>query len=585
VEKRPVERRLAAILAADVVGFSRLMEADEEGTLAALRDIRQTLIDPNISLHQGRIVKTAGDSVLVEFPSVVEAVASAVEVQSAMLGRHAGIAESRRIRFRVGINIGDVIVSDGDIFGDGVNVAARLQALAEPDGVLVSAQVHDGVAGKLTLDVEDAGELSLKNISRPVRAYRLRVPRPRQAEAPPAAAAAEDRPSLVVLPFNNLSGDPAQELFADGLVEDLTTLLARLPGFFVIARNSSFTYKGAAVDIRSVGRELGVRYALEGSVQKAGNRIRINSQLIEAVTGKHVWAERYDRDVSDLFAIQDEITQGIYGALRPHLLAAEADYARRKPPESLDAWGLTIQAQVKWYDIRRENVPEVELLARRAIAQQPSYALPHALLAQCLAYGSYTLISSDFYPMGKEAYAEAQRAIDLGGDDPEVLAAVGNCFYFLGLFHKAHAALERAVELNPNSALACGCLGLVLAIVGRPDDGIAMVERAIRLSPRDPQTYLFHNWLGFCHFVAGRHDQAASWTQRSCGAKPRYLEGWIYLAAALAEAGRRAEAARAIAKARELAPQLRLAIYKRPRPEGTLWPKLVAALEKAGLPE
>ena len=593
---RRAERRLAAILAADIVGFSRLMEADEQGTLLALRELRRTLVDPSIAAHHGRVVKTAGDSALVEFPSVVDAVSCAVEVQTAMQARRTGVPAERQILFRIGINVGDVVVEDGDIFGDGVNVAARLQAVSDPGGILISAAVREGITGRLNLEQDDAGELTLKNISRPIRAFRVRVdgaqalsasvarataPRTAVTEPPPVI----DRPSIAVLPFTNMSADPAQEFFADGLVEDLTTLLARLPAFFVIARNSSFTYKNRSIDIREVGRELGVRYVVEGSIQKAGNRIRVNAQLIEGTSGKHVWAERYDRDVSDLFIIQDEITQGIFAALQPHLYAAEADYARRKAPENVDAWGLAVQAQVKWSDIRRENVREVESLARRALALQPDYGLAHALLAQALGFGSYLRLAEDFMSMGREAYREAKIATDLAGDDPEVMLAVGNCLYFLGLFAKSNAALEHAVELNQNSAHACGAGGFLLGIMGRPEEGIEQIQRGMRLSPRDPQLFLFHNWLCFCHLVADQPVQAVTCGERAVRARPRFIEGWVYLAAALAAAGRTADAAYAVAKAREIVPELRLAIYKQPRSDGTTWGKLVDGLRLAGLPE
>jgi len=388
-----------------------------------------------------------------------------------------------------------------------------------------------------------------------------------------------------VLPFNNMSGDPSQEFFADGIAEDITTLLSRLPGFFVIARNSTFTYKGRAVDTRQVARELGVRYVLEGSVQKAGQRARVTAQLIEANSGNHIWAEKYDRNVEDIFVVQDEITQGIYAALKPHLLLAEAEFAQRKPPQSLDAWGYTVRALVKWYYITPENFVEVVALARRAISVQPDYGPAHAILSAALGFGSYTAVSDDLMAMGREAAAEARKAVELDGDNPDVLLAAGTAYFFLGQFKKSHALLERAAELNPNNAMACAMFGHAQAILGRPDDGIELIESAMRLSPRDPQTYLFHSMLGFCHFLGDRFDDAIRWCERSSQAKPRYPNSWVYMAAALAEGGRTEEAARALWKARELVPRLSLAIYRRPRAEGTLWPKFIDGLRKAGLPE
>ncbi len=382
-----------------------------------------------------------------------------------------------------------------------------------------------------------------------------------------------------------MSGDPSQEFFADGITEDVTTLLSRLPGFFVIARNSAFTYKGRAVDTRQVASELGVRYLLEGSVQKAGKRVRVTAQLIEGDSGKHIWADKYDREIEDLFVVQDEIAQGIYAALKTNLLLAEAEFAQRKPPQSIDAWGYTVRAFAKWYFITRENFIEVEALARRAIDLQPDYGPAHAIRAAALAFGAYAAFSDDFMSMAREAHAEARRAVDLDGDNPDVLVAAGTAHYFLGLFKKSHALLARAVELNPNGAMTCAMCGVLEAINGRPDDGIALIERAMRLSPRDPQIYLLRSWLGVCHFFAGRFDDAIQWCERSSQAKPRYFEPWVTMAAAFGEMGRFDEAARALRKAQELIPRLSLTVYRRPRAEGTLWLKLIEGLQKAGMPE
>ena len=335
-----VQRRLLAILAADVAGYSRLMGADEEGTLAALKELRREVAEPKIKEHRGRIVKTTGDGLLVEFASVVDAMRCAVEVQHEMAERNAGVPEERRIQFRIGINISDIIKDGRDIHGDGVNVAARLEALAEPGGIWVNRVVRDQVRDKLDFAFEDAGEQRVKNIARPLRVYRVRTGRVMgeaiSAAQPPLAL--PDKPSVAVLPFTNMSGDPEQEFVSDGIAEDVITALSRYPSLFVIARNSSFTYKGRAVDVKQVGRELGVRYVLEGSVRKAGNRIRVTAQLVEAETGNHVWAERYDRDLADIFAVQDEITEAVTVAIAPAIADAELQRAVRKPTESLDAW-------------------------------------------------------------------------------------------------------------------------------------------------------------------------------------------------------------------------------------------------------
>ena len=563
------------------------MGADEAGTLARLKALRRELVDPKITEYRGRIVKTTGDGLLLEFKSVTDAVLCAVDVQREMRERNVEESADRRIEFRIGINVGEIIIDGRDIHGDGVNIAARLENLAEPGGICVSARVHEDIAGKLDLNLVDMGDQTLKNIARQIHVYSVAAAQASPTTPTAAAKAARagvDRPSIAVLPFDNLSGDPEQEFLADGITEDITTQLARLPNFFVVARNSAFTYKGRAVDVRNVAKELDVRYVVEGSLQKAGGRVRVTGQLVEAASGRHLWADRYDRDLQDIFAIQDDITQAIFAALQPHLFQAEAELAQRKPAENLDAWGLTVRARVKWYDIKRDSLDEVVRLCRQAIAVDPTYAMAHAILGAALGFGAYTLISEDFVKMGREAMAESNRAIELDGDDPEVLLGAGLCFYFLGQFHKANGLLERAVELNPNLAMGCAAYGLTLGIVGRPDDGIASIERAIKLSPRDPQMYLFHNWLAFCHFVAGRYDEAIQFAERSVRPKPRYFEGWVYMAAALAERGRGEDAARAIKKALELVPPLTLAVYRRPRTSGTLWQKLVDGLEKAGLP-
>jgi adenylate cyclase len=333
-----VTRRLAAILAADVSGYSRLIGADEEGTLARLKAHRNDLIDPKIAEDGGRLVKTTGDGLLVEFASVVDALRCATEIQAAMTERNATVPADSRIEFRIGIHQGDIVVEDGDIFGDGVNIAARLEGLAEPGGICVSARVQEDATGKLDLAFDDIGEQQLKNISRPVRVFRIAPKRVAQASVLSAALTLPDKPSLAVLPFTNMSADPEQEFFADGIAEDVITALSRYPSLFVIARNSSFTYKGRAVDIKQVGRELGVHYLLEGSLRKAGSRVRVTAQLVEAETGKHVWAERYDRDLADIFSVQDEITEAVTIAIAPAIADAELHRAMRKPPGSLDAW-------------------------------------------------------------------------------------------------------------------------------------------------------------------------------------------------------------------------------------------------------
>ena len=366
-------RRLAAIFAADVAGYSRLMGDDEEGTHERLRAHLREVVDPKIREHRGRIVKNTGDGLLAEFASVVDAMRCAVEVQAGMADRNAAIPANTRIDFRVGVHQGDVVIEDNDIFGDAVNVAARLEGLAEPGGICVSARVRGDAAGKLDLAFEDLGEQALKNIARPVRAYRVAMERPAEAAKEPVPLPLPDKPSIAVLPFANMSDDPEQEYFADGMVEEIITALSKLRWFFVIARNSSFAYKGRAVDIKQVGRELGVRYVLEGSVRRGGNRLRITAQLVDAATGNHVWAERYDRDLADIFAVQDETTERVVAAIEPELYAAEHIRSQRKPQRSLDAWECIIRALAHVGQSTRAGREEAEALCRRAIAIAPDY--------------------------------------------------------------------------------------------------------------------------------------------------------------------------------------------------------------------
>src|ERR1700736_4218870 len=373
-------RRLAAIMAADVAGYSRLMGADEEGTLAALKAIRRELGDPKIAEHRGRIVKTTGDGVLVEFPSVVDAVRCAVELQREMALRNDGVLKERRIEFRIGINLGDIIIDEHDIYGDGVNVAARLEALAEPGGICVSRVVRDQVRDKVEFGFEDLGEQQVKNIARPVRVYRIPLAETARTKAP---LPLPDKPSLAVLPFQNMTGDAEQDYFVDGIVEEITTAISRLPWLFVIARNSSFTYKGRAVDVKQVARELGVRYVLEGSVRKAGNRVRITGQLIDTATGSHIWADRIDGALDDVFELQDQVASSVVGAIEPKLRLAEIDRATRKPTTSLDAYDLFLRALAQAHKMTDECMGEAITLLKRALAIDPSYAPAEAMIGMC----------------------------------------------------------------------------------------------------------------------------------------------------------------------------------------------------------
>jgi adenylate cyclase len=484
------ERRLAAILAADIVGYSRLIERDEAGTLAAIKVLRREVIDPLIAEHRGRVVKFTGDGAIVEFTSVVDAAACAAAVQKTVAEWQAGVPPERLIVFRIGVNLGDVVVEgDGDLLGDGVNVAARLERLCEPGGVLVSGTIYDHLQGKLAgVPLEFAGERQVKNIERPVRTYRMVLGGARPPERP--ALPLPDKPSLAVLPFDNLSGEAEQGYFADGIVEDIITALSRTKWLFVIARNSSFTYRGRAVDVRQVGRELGVRYVLEGSVRKAGERVRITGQLIDALSGAHLWAEHFEGILADVFELQDRVAEGVAGAIEPTLRGAEIERARRKPTESLGAYDLYLRALPHLVTPTAESNREARRLLDQALALDPDYAV-------ALGFKAWSHLHAYLHSWAGEGEAEriageqaARRVLTLGQDDPTALAMGGFVLSLLAHDHEAGlAALSRAVTLNPNSALAFGASALVHCFAGDYDTAIEHAKRSLRLSPFDPLSF------------------------------------------------------------------------------------------------
>jgi TolB-like protein/class 3 adenylate cyclase len=474
-----VERRLAAILAVDVAGYSRLMGADEEGTLAAMRAVRREVGDPKIREHRGRIVKTTGDGLLVEFASVVDAVRCAAEMQREMIARNTGVPVERRLEFRMGINVGDIIIEDGDIFGDGVNIAARLEALAEPGGICLSASAYDQVRDRLDIAFADLGERQVKNIARPVRVYSIgqRSHGPQAAEvqvaqAMPAPLPVPEKPSIAVLPFQNISGDPEQEYFADGMVEEITTALSRIPWLFVIARNSSFTYKGQAVDVKQVSRELGVRYVLEGSVRKAGNRMRITGQLIDAVTGAHLWADRFDGSPEDVFELQDKVASSVAGIIEPALQAAETARSANRPTNDLTAYDLYLRAYAMILSSTRQ-VAEALRLLEQAIARDPRYGPALAWAAICC----FRLVgdgrSEDPAADRLKGIDFARRALEVAGDDPNILANVALALAYFGEDIGAMMALvDRALAINPNFARGWNVSSSLRNWAGQPDIAI-----------------------------------------------------------------------------------------------------------------
>ena len=585
--REPVERRLAAILAADVAGYSRLMGEDEEGTLAALKAIRRELGDPRITEHRGRIVKTTGDGMLVEFPSVVDAVRCAVEVQREMALRNTEIPAERRIEFRFGINLGDIIIEDDDIYGDGVNVAARLEALAEPGGICVSRVVRDQVRDKLDFAFEDLGEQQVKNIARPIRVYRIPIAENVASKVP---LALPDKPSLAVLPFQNMTGDAEQEYFVDGIVEEITTAMSRLPWLFVIARNSSFTYKDKTVDVKHVARELGVRYVLEGSVRKAGNRVRITGQLIDTTTGGHIWTDRFDGALDDIFELQDRVASNVVGAIEPRLVVSEMDRAARKPAESLDVYDLYLRALAHVHKYTEEDMREAINLMKRALLISPSYAPAAAMIGWCRMFQRL----QGWGPLSNAEVAEAVRlalqAIEAGKDDPDTLWMGGHVISFLSGDHATAAGLvDRALILNPNCAHAWMLKGYVSFFQNRWGPAIEAFERAMRLSPLDPLGYLFAAGIGLAHLGAGRYEEALQWVDRSSRELPRYVTSLRLKVVLCAHLGRMEEARYWLRRMLDLQPDMTIAWFEEYTTAMRLRPEIrsvyVEGLRKAGLPE
>jgi adenylate cyclase len=546
-------RRLAAILAADVAGYSRLIGADEGGTLERLKTLRRELLDPKIAEHRGRLVKTTGDGLLVEFGSVVDALRCAVEVQGEMAERNAGVPRDNRVEFRIGINMGDIVVEDGDLFGDGVNVAARLEALAEPGGICVAARVQEDAAGRLDLAFQDIGEQQLKNIARPVRAYRVVMAARPEMPQPGSDPPLPDKPSIAVLPFANMSGDPEQEYFADGMVEEIITALSRIRWLFVIARNSSFTYKGRPVDVKQVGGELGVRYVLEGSVRKAGGRVRITAQLIDAQSGTHLWADRFEGSLEDVFDLQDQVAISVAGIIEPALHAAETARSAGRATDDLTAYDLYLRA----YTIvvsSRAQFPEALRLMEQAIARDPRYGPALAWAALCC----YALLvdgpSEDPAADRLKGVDFARRALEVSGDDPGVLASAAQALAYFGEDIGAMIALvDRALVLNPSFARGWLISGVLRNWAGRPDIAIEHVETALRLSPRARVGASLHV-MGAAYFLSRNFDEAVPKLLLAIQEDPRHPSPYRYLAACYANMGRLDEAREIIIRLRTITP-------------------------------
>jgi adenylate cyclase len=568
------------------------MGIDEEGTLARLNALRRTLFDPKITEHHGRVVKNTGDGALVEFGSVVDAVRCAVEIQRGMAEHNIDVPEVKRIEFRIGIHVGDIIVDDNDIFGDGVNIAARLEGIAEPGGVCISDDAQRQVRGKVDFAFEDMGPQNLKNIVEPMRAWRLRMNASGSAAAPieppvesTQALALPDKPSIAVLPFENMSGDPEQEYFADGMVEEIITALSRFKSLFVIARHSSFTFKGKAVDIKEVRRRLGVRYVLEGSVRKASGKVRIIGQLIDAVTGTHIWADRFERDLTDIFALQDEVTVAVVSAIQPKLLQTEISMATRRRPENLTAYDFYLRAMQQFYLTTREGEAETIRLAHRALELDPRFGVVAAMAGVSHMRNVLWGYAADPQFERKEAVRLLRLALNVDDGDPETLAwaavilanMVGDCESSVEL-------ADRAVALNPNSHQAWSNRGWVYRIAGLSEEAVLSFERAMRMSPVDPQLRLAFAGMGMALIELGRFDEALVVGKKALRKNPSFSPAYRCLASAFAHLGRDAEAREAAARLLEVDPAFTIsALIARGGYSNSK--VLIEGFRKAGLPE
>ncbi len=578
------QRRLAAILAADVVGFSRMMEADEAGTMTTLKSLRREVLNPLVAKHQGRIFKTTGDGVLVEFGSAVNAVQCAVDLQQGMAAANEGQSEDRHIVLRIGVNLGDVMVEGGDLYGDGVNIAARLEALAEPGSVLISGTAYDYVRNKVKTGFEDLGAQSLKNITEPVRTYRV-TGTPDVAVAAPKPAS--DKPSIAILPFTNMSGDLEQEYFSDGITEDLITELSKFRSLFVISRNSAFAFKGLSISVREISRKLGVRYIVEGSVRRAANRLRITAQLIDAMEDAHLWAERYDRELADIFDVQDQVVRAIVSEIEPKLLSSERSRALRKPPESLDAWENYQRGLWHWYKYNPKDRETVISFFERAIAIDPGFAPAHAGLASGLCLYILLGASPDIDADLERAYEAAELAIRLDEHDPFAHLAMYRVCIAKSKHEMAMRAAENAIRLNPNLAMAHFGRGHALWHAGRAREAIASLDEAMRLGPHDPAMTSWQAAKAIALALSGELDGAIEWSRRAQEHPNVAIFSHVGEICALGLLGRSAEAADAIARARKAMPNVSIGHLDKVLPitHGPSRAIFLSGLRKAGLPE
>jgi TolB-like protein len=581
-----MDRRLAAILIADVVGYSRLIETDEAGTLAALKARRTEILQPLVAKHNGRIVKFMGDGVLVEFASAVSGVQCAVDLQAAMSLANQGLAENKQVVFRIGLNLGEVVIEEEDIYGDGVNVAARLQALCEPGGVYLSDNLYRQIRGKTQLLFEDLGEQSLKNIAWPVRVYRVRSAGAAVSINPQLKL--PDKPSIAVLPFQNMSGDSDQEYFADGMVEEIITALSRFQQLFVIARNSSFAYKGRNIDMKQVGRELGVRYVLEGSVRKAGSQVRITGQLIDSTTGAHLWADRFEGELQNIFNLQDQVTASVVGAIGPKLEQAEIERSRHKPTESLDAYDHFLRGMAGIHKWSREGNEEALTHFYQAIELDQNYAVAHGMAARTYVQRNSGGWVKDRAHDSAEMERLADRAVELNRDDAVTLCTAGfGLLDILGRLEDGDALIDRALSLNPNLAWAWLYSAWAKAALGESDIALERIARAQRLSPNDPQKFSMLAASAMAHLFAGHFNHAFTAAQAAMRERPGFLLAICIAAVSAAHAGRIADAQLAITRMLKIDPGIRisntgqLTPIQRPQ-DAAIW---LEGFRMAGLPE
>ena len=581
-----INRKLAAILAADVVGYSRMMAADEAGTLAALKRHRETVFDPAVAAHKGRVVKLIGDGTIVEFASVIDAVDCALSVQRPAEHAPDQRASQAAIVLRIGINLGDVIMEGDDLYGDGVNIAARLEPLAEPGGICISSIVNESIGNRVDVRFQDGGDITVKNIDRPIRVWRWHpsitaVPSPSIAPNPGPNGAGQ---SIAVLPFTNMSGDPEQEYFSDGISEDIITDLSKIAGLTVIARNSSFTYKGRSVDVREIGRELGVRSVLEGSIRRAGQRVRITAQLIDATSGSHLWAERYDRDLTDIFAVQDEVTTQIVGALKVTLSPAEKARLVEKEPSNIAAYDCVLRGReiMLGKDKNRETFVEAVTYFKKALELDANYSQAYASLGFAHMFDYQNRWSDDPDKSLKLAREYAQKAIDNDPNEPMAHGAAALTAIFEKDFDRAQAEVDRTLALNPSSALAHNLLGTIRSYSGRPLEAIPAIEQAMRLDPAFRPQFL--HFLGIAYLLAGKYETAAAMLRQRILLVPNTDFSRAVLAATLGHLGEIEEARRVWAELMKINPKFSFSAYigRQPmRPEDA--ERVVAGLAKTGL--